>query len=49
MVYIPLIIGCTTHLDKARVHLLGLIMIWTYSPLIPGLLEGVLKNLLFMA
>ncbi len=24
-------------------------MIWTYSPLIPGLLEGVLKNLLFIA
>jgi hypothetical protein len=49
MVYIPLLIGLKTPTDIARVNLLGIIMLWTYAPLIPGLDGAILKNLFLLA
>lgn len=50
MVYIPLVICCTkSQLDKQRVHLLGIVMVWTFAPLIPGENGVALKNLMLAA
>ena len=49
MVYIPMIIGCRTHIDKARVEMLGIGMMWSFVPIIPFEFEGAIKNLLLLA
>ncbi len=49
MVYIPMIISCNTQIDKARVELIGIAMIWSFVPIIPFEFEGAIKNLILVA
>ena len=49
LVYIPLVIGCTTQLDKARLHLLGIVMVHTFCPLIPNEIDSVIKTIFLAA
>lgn len=51
MVYIPLLISTyapstVKPVSQLRVHLLGILMVWSFCPLIPGYPETALKNLL---
>lgn len=49
MVYIPLLFSSETNYEKLRVHLLGIVMIWSFLPLIPGLDGCLIKNSLAIA
>ena len=49
MVYIPLLLGAKTDKDWARVSVLGLVMVWSFAPLLPGFTTSVVKNLIILA
>jgi len=49
MVYIPLLIGLKTQTDQARLHLLGIVMVWSFAPLIPQYQGCAIKNLFILA
>jgi ALG6, ALG8 glycosyltransferase family len=46
MTYIPLLLEVKTDLDRARVKLIGFLMMFTFMPLIPGEIESLIKNCL---
>ena len=48
MVYIPLLISVlknSSFVEVQRVSLLGVVMVWSFAPLLPDRFEGVIKNL----
>ena len=46
MTYIPLLLQISSNEDRARVKLIGFVMVFTFMPLIPGEFEAVIKNCL---
>jgi len=46
MTYIPLLLQISSDLDRARIKLLGFVMVFTFMPLIPGEFEAIIKNCL---
>ena len=49
LVYVPLMIESLSRGDKGRLHLLGVVMLWSFLPLIPGLDGILIKNMLLIA
>ena len=51
MVYVPLLLSAAKagQADKVRVHLLGVLMVWSFAPLIQGVHEAAIVNLMVAA
>lgn len=49
MVYVPLLLSAKSQYSKSRVHLLGIVMVWSFMPLIPGLDGCLIKNSMLLA
>ena len=49
MVYVPLLFSAESQYAKSRVHLLGIVMVWSFMPLIPGLEGCLIKDSILLA